>query len=117
MFTLRMPKQREQRRFKVSLSAYDIIDVMFIKEKEIIHKFALNYRAWIKDKWEEIYRVDNFHGFLHEQRFWISHKPVPLSEKEQIPLKEVMTRYLNEIRENYERYKFYFINSKKGENK
>jgi len=105
----------EQRNYKISLTVNDIIDVMFRKDKGSIHKFALNYRAIIEGVWCEIYRVDNYHGFLHEQKFWISPKPIPITNKENIPLKDIMTQYLIEIKEKYKQYKSYYINGKRSE--
>ncbi len=57
------------KKFTVTISSEDFLDVTIEYEKKAIRKFALNYRAIVKGKMREIYRVDNFHGFLHEQRF------------------------------------------------
>ncbi|HIH37678.1 hypothetical protein J4460_02990 [Candidatus Woesearchaeota archaeon] len=97
-----------QKRFKIRLSAVDIIDVMFIKDNMTLIKFALNYRGFIGDEWHEIYRVDNFHGFLHEQKFWISPEPIPLDCIGD--LMDIMTDYLIVIKENYKRYRGYYEN-------
>lgn len=88
------------------ITSEDLIDVTIIKKKNKIVEFALNYRTQIKGKWVEVYRVDNFHGFLHEQKFWRSSNPIPL--KEQLPLYHVIKLYIRQIYENFERYKKYF---------
>ncbi len=75
-------------------------------ESKEIKKFALTYRALIDEKWHEVYRVDNFHGFLHEQRFWRSPKPIQL--KENMSLNLVVEHHVNEITKNFQRYRKYF---------
>jgi len=87
---------------------------MYVKQKKKIVKFSLNYRAFINGKWEEIYRVDNFHGFLHEQRFWRSPHPIPL--KDNLPMNSIFTKYLKVIKENYKRYRSYFQDIRRDEN-
>ena len=75
-------------------------------ESKEIKKFALNYRALIDERWHEVYRVDNFHGFLHEQRFWRSPKPTPLEENRSLNF--VVEHHVNEITINFPRYRKYF---------
>jgi hypothetical protein len=87
----------------------------FYKNKNRIVKFALNYRTFINGKWREIYRVDNYHGFLHEQKFWISPEPIPIKNKENIPLNEILTEYSIIIKEHYEKYRSYYINAKRSD--
>jgi hypothetical protein len=106
-----------QKKYKITLSLHDVIDVMFMKEKNTIHKFALNYRAFIENTWEEVYRVDNYHGFLHEQKFWICKLPIPIQDKENVPLKEVMAEYLKNIHERYQKYRLYFANANRSDKK
>ena len=74
----------------------------------ILTKFALNYRTQIKGRWYEIYRVDNYHGFLHEQKFWRSSEPIPVIYKEDWPLQLVINEYMDEIINNFEKYRLYF---------
>ena len=99
------------KRFTSVISTEDLLDVVIQIEKKRIIKFALNYRARIKEKWEQIYRVDNFHGFLHEHRFWRSEKPIPLDETH--GLNEMFIKYHNEVLENHEKYKKYFREKEK----
>jgi hypothetical protein len=57
------------KKFSKFLTSEDILDITLqIKKRQII-KFALNYRALINNKWEQIYRVDNFHGFCMSRDF------------------------------------------------
>lgn len=104
-------KQRQQKEFTCVLSAIDLVDVMYVKEKKKIVKFALNYRSFIAGEWREVYRVDNFHGFLHEQRFWRSPHPIPL--KDDLTMNSIFTKYLKLIKENYTKYRAYFQNARK----
>ncbi|MFH1396656.1 MAG: hypothetical protein ABIG93_04625 [archaeon] len=82
-------------------------------ERKIIKKFALNYRASINGKWYEVYRVDNYHGFLHEQRFWRSPEPMPLETD--MSLNEVVEHYVEKISLNFPKYRRYFIEMKRKE--
>lgn len=96
----------KRKKFTTILTSEDLLDVMLEFEKNKIRKFALNYRALIEDKWYEVYRVDNYHGFLHEQRFWRSPKPIPLEEN--LPLNLVVKQYIGEISLNFLKYRKYF---------
>ena len=96
------------------ITAEDCIDVKLIWEKKgEPTKFSLNYRALINGKMVEIYRVDNYHGFLHEQRYWRTPKPIPLEEH--LPLKLIIKKYVNEIVLNHKQYRFYYEEKMKEE--
>lgn len=100
------------KKFCIPLTEEDIIDVKFEynDNAEIVY-FILNYRTKIDDRWHEVYRVDTAHGYLHEQRYWISDKPMPL--RRIMPLKIIFDYYLSQIKENYEKYKQYYIQKEK----
>jgi len=88
----------------------DLLDVSLSIEKGIVKRFALNYRALIKDKWHIIYRVDNYHDYLHEQRIWISKEPIPLEEEERIyTINYIVELYSERIALNYQKYKRYYL--------
>jgi len=94
------------KKFSKFLTSEDILDITLeIKKKQIV-KFALNYRALINNKWEQIYRVDNFHGFLHEQRFWRTKEPIPVEEN--LPNNIIVNKYVDYIIENFQKFKEYF---------
>lgn len=96
------------------LTAEDLIDVKVMWERKgEITKFSLNYRAMINGKWVEVYRVDNYHGFLHEQRYWRSPEPIRLDEH--LPLNLVVKKYVNEIVLNYKKYRYYYEENMKKE--
>ncbi len=106
MFTLKT------KRYSIELTPQDILDVVLIwQQVGILTKFALNYRAYIHGKWYEIYRVDNYHGFPHEQKFWRSPYPIPIPDKEIYPLYLILEEYRNQIIDNFERYRSYFNQS------
>ena len=88
----------------------DKLDVMLEIDGKTILKFALNYRAYIKGEWVEIYRVDNYHGFLHEQKFWRSREPVPISMAGL--LSDIVDECVDNIYNCFLRYKQYYIKSK-----
>lgn len=87
----------------------DYLDVMIQWGDEgQVQKFALNYRAWIDGTFHQIYRIDDAHGYLHEQRFWISSDPIPLPDKEALPKQDVIHESFRYIYENYKRLKGYY---------
>ena len=91
----------------------DYLDITLYFEKNKIIKFALNYRGIIGNKWYEIYRVDNFHGFLHEQRFWRTKDPIPLEQGGKSN-ETIIEEYTDNIVMNFNKYKEYFKKSMKG---
>ncbi|MBU2099803.1 hypothetical protein KKG83_01100 [Candidatus Micrarchaeota archaeon] len=95
------------KKFTVPLTDSDFLDVKLKVEKNIVVDFSLNYRAKICESFFEIYRVDTAHGFLHEQRFWITPEPIPVPSMER-NLNYIFNFYLNQIKENFKRYKSYF---------
>ncbi len=98
----------KRKRFRTFITSEDVLDVTLHWDKKTIYKFALNYRAIIRGVWKEIYRVDNYHGFLHQQKFWRTSRPLPIEHEEGLPLDMVVKKYTDHIFENFERYKRYF---------
>jgi len=101
------------KKFSKFLTSEDLVDITLEIKKKKIKKFALNYRALIDNRWEQIYRIDNFHGFLHEQRFWRGKDPIPIEEK--LPNSIIINKYIDFIVENFYKFKHYFKESKKNE--
>jgi len=99
-------------KFTRLLTSEDYLDITLFSDRGKIIKFALNYRAVIKDKIPPIYRVDNYHGFLHEQKLWITNKPIPLNEAG-LTNNEIVDKYVDKICMNFYKYKEYYINSLK----
>ena len=93
------------KRFQTELTPDDMLDITLYFDKNKIFKFAINYRAYIDGTWKEVYRVDNFHGFLHEQRFWVNSKPIPLEIY--CSLNDIFNIYIDVITANYQRYRGY----------
>jgi len=96
----------KQIKFTTVLTPEDLLDVTLHIEKQELIKFALNYRALIRGVWRVVYRVDNFHGFLHEQKFWRSPKPVRIESKK--TLSEEIKHYRHQIMISYQRYRWYY---------
>jgi hypothetical protein len=92
-------------KFTTALTPEDLLDTTLLIEKQELIKFALNYRALIRGMWRAVYRVDNFHGFLHEQKFWRSPKPIRIEGKTSEDLDAVRKEYVTQIFENYKRYR------------
>lgn len=107
----------KQKKFTIMLTADDALDVTLNFENHQIVKFALNYRAWINEQWCEVYRVDNYHGFLHENRMWQDRKAIPIKDKESWRLEIVVDYYVDEINLNFPRYKLLFEEELKKKSK
>ena len=71
---------------EIHLSDDDRLDIILeVDEHGEITQFVINYRARFKetgDEWHEIYRIDTRHGYLHEQRYWISPDPIRIDESQ-----------------------------------
>lgn len=102
----------KQIKFTRTLTSEDYLDITLFYERGKIIKFALNYRAVIKGKIQPIYRVDNYHGFLHEQRLWRTKEPIPLNEAG-LPNNQIVDKYVDEIYMKFYKYKEYYLRAKK----
>lgn len=74
------------------------IDLTLTTEKGEVIAFALNLSLEIGDKIYDVYRVDTAHGYLHEQKFWISPKPRRIDATD---LKIVLEQKKKQLKENY----------------
>ena len=93
--------------FTVPLSGIDILDIKLEVRKNRVVGFSLNYRAKIGKSYFQIYRVDTAHGFIHEQRYWITPEPIPIPQMGK-ELKGVFEFYLDSIKGNFKRYRKYY---------
>jgi len=96
------------KQFSIALTSEDSLDVTLSLEGNEVIKFALNYRSKIDGTWHEIYRVDNAHGFLHEQKFWRGWEPLRLKSHGERSLNSVIVEYKKRVESNFERYKNYY---------
>jgi hypothetical protein len=90
------------------LTEEDRLDVTLTKKDKVLYRFALNYRAYINEDWKEIYRVDNYHKFLHEQKFWRGPEPIPIKDKNDWSLRMIIKYYIEKICLNFPKYKRYY---------
>jgi len=97
---------KRAKKYSIPLSSGNILDVKIEIGKGYIKGFVLNLRCLIDDLWYQIYRVDTAHGYLHEQRFWISPEPVPLIQH--TSLDYAFEFYMRQIRDSFERYRKYY---------
>jgi len=94
-----------RKEYTLFLTPGDAVDVkLFIRRNEVV-KFSLNYRAEIKGRWHQVYRVDSYHGFLHEMRYWLSPRPIKLPYMEQYPLSFVFRHFMIEMRLRFRNYR------------
>ncbi|MBI4044639.1 MAG: hypothetical protein HY392_02940 [Candidatus Diapherotrites archaeon] len=100
------------KKFTIPLTSMDFLDVKLKIENNIVEAFALNYRTKIEESFYEVYRVDTAHGFLHEQRYWITPEPIPIPAMGK-DLNDIFNFYLDQIKENFERYKKYYLDRMK----
>lgn len=96
------------KRFVIPLTEADLLDVKLETEGNKVKSFSLNYRTKLGESFFEVYRVDTAHGFLHEQRYWITPEPIPVPTMGN-DLNDVFNFYLDQIRTNFERYKRYYL--------
>ena len=102
-----MPKRKT---YRIFLSLDDRIDVDLEFEKPTgraarIRRFAITYSAWIKGDWREVVRYDNFHGYLHRQRFWRSREPERMPGRGGVPLEPVLDACRADLRRNWKMYR------------
>lgn len=102
---------RMKKQFPINVTHEDIVDVTLEfetdKGKRKIVKFALSYRAMINGKWYEVIRYDNAHGYVHVQKFWRGHEPIPLKDDEDLPFDYLVKKYKQDIVDNWLRYRGY----------
>ena len=89
------------------------LDFRWVMEKGKVTDFAINVSLLDDEKLVDVFRVDTKHGYLHEQRFWIN--PEPIKMPKSLPLQYIFNFYLEQIKENFERYKQYYLNKLNGE--
>ena len=100
------------KRFVIPLTAMDLLDVKLEVEKNAVRGFSLNYRTKIGESFFEVYRADTAHGFLHEQRYWLTPEPIPIPTMGK-DLNDIFNFYLEQIKQNFERYRDYYIDRMK----
>ncbi len=104
----------KKKSIEVYLDGKNKLNFTIIKEDGKFKRFAINYSAKIDDKWHAVYRVDNYHGFVHEQRLWINNKPIPLPEYEHMGLKEVFDIFFQKIKDGHSHFRKYLEERKKN---
>lgn len=100
----------KRKTYGIFLSPDDRIDVDLEFEKVSgrsprIRRFALTYSARIRGRWWEVVRYDNFHGYLHRQRFWRSGQPERLPAHERLPAEALVDACRDDLRRNWRRYR------------
>lgn len=99
---------------EVYLDDRNKLNFTIIKEDGRFKRFAINYSAKINDKWYAVYRVDNYHGFVHEQRLWINNEPIPLPEYGHMDLNDIFDIFFQKVKEGYASFRKYFEERKKN---
>ena len=96
--------------YTIFLSIEDRIDVDLEFEKgrgkpPRLSRFAITYSARIAERWREVVRYDNFHGYLHRQKFWRSQEPEPLSDLERVRMDVLLETCRSDLRRNWRTYR------------
>lgn len=100
----------KRKTYRIFLSTEDRIDVDFEFEKARgapprVLRFAVTYSARIGNRWREVVRYDNFHGYLHRQRFWRSGEPERMPSLERLPLEALLEVCRQDLRQHWRRYR------------
>lgn len=106
-----MRRRKEFAMTKTDLHAR--IHVMLETEKGKVVHFCINLVLLEDDKSYDIYRVDTFHGFLHEQKFWRKPEKIKLN----MDVHYAFNAKLKEVEENCEKWIKLFKEAKKHERK
>ncbi len=94
--------------YVTALTPDDEVDVTLLIGPGVIVRFSINYRTF-DDIWHEVYRVDNHHGFVHEQRLWRDNVPRPVPADEQnVDSAVLIGMVLRRIKREYQSYKTWF---------
>ncbi len=95
----------KKKEIEIYLDEENKINFTIIKEDDKFKRFAINYSANIDGRWHAVYRVDNHHGYIHEQRLWITKEPIPLPEYEEMDLKEVFDIFFDRVKNGFLRFR------------
>jgi len=100
----------KRKTYKIFLSLEDRIDADLEFDKDPgrrpgLARFAVTYSARIGGRWREVVRYDNFHGYLHRQRFWRTREPEPLSALERLPILDLLDVCRQDLASHWRRYR------------
>lgn len=101
-------KRSSTKEFSFSLTHEDMIDVKLFIEKRNIVKFSLNYRTLVNERWENVYRIDSYHDYVHEQRFWVSNEPIEIPRFASCVGGHEVREWLKYMKNNFIHYKNLF---------
>lgn len=98
------------------LTDEDALDVRIEVEKGEVLNFSINYRILADEEWCQVYRIDTAHGYLHEQRYWISTESIRLEPKEKAftTKKELLNHCIDGVKHNYWLYKKLYLDKLRG---
>ncbi len=102
-----MSKIDRDKKFTITITLEDILDIRLLIASGRLSGFVLSYRAKISGEWHEVFRVDICHNYLHMQKFWESPEPIELREYRDMPLEMVFQEFLQRLRDNWQRYRRY----------
>ena len=100
----------KRKAYKIFLSLEDRIDVDLEFDKERgrrprLARFAITYSARIEGGWREVVRYDNFHGYLHRQRFWRTREPERLPAMGRLPIPDLLDACRQDLAREWRRYR------------
>lgn len=91
------------------------IDIKQVIEGSKVKYFAINVSLIVGDTRHDVFRVDTAHGYLHQQRFWISDKPEKLQSEKKKDYKGDLGNWKDKVIKNYKEYVELYRKKLKGE--
>jgi len=97
------------KKYRMTLSLDDEVDVVIQKKNGEIYAFSVNYRTNINGKWHDVIRYDSAHRIIHVQKFWISPKVIPIRRFTFEDMEIAVIEAVKDVKENWMRYREYLI--------
>jgi hypothetical protein len=99
-------------------SRYDRIRCAFETQKgKVARILVVQYETLLNGKWTPVVRYDTAHGFFHRDIYIIGKKPHLKEFVFRPTLAEALTYAIHDIRKNWQKYKFAFLETEDDKKK
>lgn len=85
------------------------LEIKWTKKGKDLVEFSINFTIEFESKRIPVYRVDNHHGYLHEQKLWRDERPIPIYGFENWSAKAVFDHFFEECKLNCLKFKKFMI--------